>query len=123
MKSYDPNEAPDPEAWLDLDEQERGDLVADYHRAAGIELANVTLHAAFHAIVENQLAMNTEVPVATLQRLQEEGLDRHDSVHAIGAVLAEHSHKLMSGQIKGDDPNVAYHEALRKLTADSWRSI
>jgi hypothetical protein len=52
VQRYDPLEAPDPEEWLELDEQERIDLVRDYHRRAGIRLPNEKLHA----IVEAQIA-------------------------------------------------------------------
>jgi hypothetical protein len=36
MQRYDPDEAPDAEEWLALDEQERIELVRDYHRAPGL---------------------------------------------------------------------------------------
>jgi hypothetical protein len=57
MQNYDPDEAPDPEEWLALDEQERIGLVRDYHRAAGIRLPNATMHATLQAIVETQIAL------------------------------------------------------------------
>jgi hypothetical protein len=46
-------------------------------------------HAIAHTIVESQLATGEVAGVpATLARLmREEGLDRHDAVHAIGSVL------------------------------------
>ena len=40
MQRYDPLEAPDPDEWLALDEQERLDLVQEYHRRARIPLPN-----------------------------------------------------------------------------------
>jgi hypothetical protein len=43
-----------------------------------------------HVIVENQVALGEAYPVqSVLLRLMEEGLDRHDAIHAIGSVLAE----------------------------------
>ena len=123
MDTYSPKKAPDPEVWLELDEQERIALIEDYHEAKGIDLPNITLHAAIHAIVENQLAEGIEEVVETMQRLRKDGLTRHDCLHAIGAVLTEHMHHLMSGGATGDDPNAAYHSALRKLTAESWRNM
>src|SRR5437660_10218640 len=51
---YDPLEAPDPQEWLALYEQERISLVDDYHRQARIRLPNAQAHAVVHAIVENQ---------------------------------------------------------------------
>jgi Domain of unknown function (DUF1841) len=91
VQRYDPLEAPNPEEWLELDEQERIDLVRDYHRRAGIHLPNEKLHATLHAIVEAQIALGEETPAGRIaQRLISEGLDRHDAIHAIGMVLAEH---------------------------------
>jgi len=85
MPRYDPLKAPDPEEWLELDEQERIDLAQDYHRRARIKLPSALLHANMHAIVENQIALGDETPARrVLQRLMNEGLDRHQAIHAIG---------------------------------------
>src|ERR1700757_4384746 len=93
---YDPLEAPDPDEWLALDEQERLDLVQEYHRRARIHLPNAKVHAVLHAIVEAQIALADETPARrTAQRLIDEGLDRHEAIHAIGLVLAEFMHDLL----------------------------
>jgi hypothetical protein len=47
MNRYDPDQTPNPEEWLALDEQLRIGLVESYHRRARVELPNVTIHAAF----------------------------------------------------------------------------
>jgi hypothetical protein len=82
------------------------------------------LHATFHVIVENQLAMAEPTVVATLTRLQHEGLSRHDAVHAVGSLLAEHIYELLKGHpgSAGGDPNAAYSERLKKLTAAGWQA-
>ena len=62
---YDALKAPDPEDWLDLDEQERIDQVIEYHRRNHLPLGgNAKLHGAAHVVVENQIAMGdaTAVP-------------------------------------------------------------
>jgi hypothetical protein len=84
---YDADEQPDPDVWLELDETERLDLVSDYHRRTGVQLETPELHAMAHVVVENQVALGeaTSVPEA-LDRLINEGLDRHDAVHAVGSV-------------------------------------
>ncbi|MEZ2311415.1 hypothetical protein AB6809_32760 [Paraburkholderia sp. RCC_158] len=69
MEEYNPGCAPEPESWLELDEQERIALVETYHRVARIKLPNVTAHAALHAIVENQIALNLE-PVGKYAKRQ-----------------------------------------------------
>jgi hypothetical protein len=119
---YDPLKAPDSEEWLALDEQERIDLARDYHRRKGIRPPNATLHATLHAIVESQIALADETPVRrTAQRLMDEGLDRHEAIHAIGLVLIEFIRDLMSAPKPGGDPNVPYFAALERLTAEDWR--
>jgi len=72
--------------------------------------------------VENQIALGDEIPVkAKLLSLMREGLDRHEALHAIGSVLAEHIYNLLSHEASQDDINVRYHQALEVLTAESWR--
>lgn len=98
MDTYNPNQAPDPDEWNALDEGERMLLVKQDHKRKRIRLPNETAHATFHVVVENQVAMGEEMNVArTLQRLMSAGLDRHDAIHAIGFVLADHMRNLMSG--------------------------
>jgi Domain of unknown function (DUF1841) len=113
MERYDPLEAPDPEEWLELDEQERIDLVRSYHRRAGISPPNEKLHATMHAIVEAQIALADETPAARIaQRLIGEGLDRHDAIHAIGMMLAEHLFDPLKSTKSDKDPNAPYFAAL-----------
>ena len=81
---YDPFTAPPTEQWLALDEAHRMTLIEQYHRRAKIRLPRPRVHAAIHAAVETQLAMQLHAVVDALARLQAEGLDRHDAVHAIG---------------------------------------
>lgn len=123
MDRYNPEQAPDPETWLSLDEGERIDLIRAYHVAKRIKMPNVTLHAAFHGVVETQLAMPDQEPVrATLRRLMSEGLTRHETVHAIGEVLAEHMMAVLRQQQPESPGQSDYFAALRRLTAQSWRN-
>ncbi|WP_063958231.1 hypothetical protein [Bradyrhizobium manausense] len=129
MLAYDPFIEPDPEQWLALDEEERIDLVMDYHQRAGIRLPRPELHATLHAVVESQIA-DPELPVrSTVERLMDEGLDRHEAIHAVGSVLAGHMNDLVRnfeergakpGTGAGEDPNVRYFEQLKALTAEQW---
>jgi len=121
---YDPDIAPNPEEWLALDEDERILLVKDFHRRARVRLPNANAHAAMHVAVENQIALGDSLPVRReLERLRREGLDRHDAVHAIASVLADHMFTLVNKpQAISGDPNEAYYRALSRLTAHKWRS-
>lgn len=90
---YDAMQGPDdPERWLDLPEEDRLTVISDHHERLGEPEdagTNANLHNSFHLIVENQLAMD-DPPQArkTLERLLAEGLDRHEAIHAISAVVA-----------------------------------
>ena len=121
---YDALKAPDPQDWLDLDEQERIDLVKRYHIRAKLPVGeNERLHAAAHVIVENQVAMgNVTVVPATLARLMREGLDRHDAIDAIASVLVGIFFDVAKDPSKRIDINAAYGRELGELTAESWRS-
>jgi len=121
MDKYDADRGPDPHAWLELDEETKIDLVVVYHRRHHSRTPRVRLHATFHTIVENQLATNEPAVVETLTRLRNEGLSRHDVVHAIGSVLAAHVYHLLKGDQPPDaDPNEAYAAELSTLTAETW---
>jgi hypothetical protein len=122
---YDPLAGPEPAAWQAADEAERLEAVMEFHYWEGVHLPAELLHATFHVVVENQVLMGEELPVeATLRRLMEEGLDRHDAIHAIGSVLAVHVQELLATPHGGpqEDVMVRYSDALGRLTAASWRA-
>jgi hypothetical protein len=124
MQPYDPLEAPDPEEWLALDEQERIDLVLNYHRKARIRLPNAKVHAIVHAMVETQIALEDETPARrTARRLMDEGLDRHEAIHAIGWVLIEFMSDLMGEPESSAEPNAPYFASLERLTVEDWRRV
>jgi hypothetical protein len=120
---YNAIEQPDPEIWLELDETERVDLVIDYHRRIGVQLETPELHAVAHVVVENQVALGEATPVPeTLDRLMEEGLDRHEAVHAIGTILMRILFDAVDKPDDGGDINANYNRELDLLTAADWRS-
>ena len=120
MDAYDPLKPPSNADWTDLDESERLDLVLAYHQRQRDDLPNPDAHAVVHVIVENQVALADETPVAAvMERLMQEGLDRHDAIHAIGSVLMGTLHG--APQDDGEaDPTQAYYNELMQLTADKW---
>jgi hypothetical protein len=124
MNTYDADRDPDPNAWLGLEEDTKIDLVVAYHRRHRPRTPRVRLHATFHTIVENQLAANEPVVVETLKRLRNEGLTRHEAVHAIGSVLAAQVYDALKREQPdaGKDLNEVYATELRKLTAESWHN-
>jgi hypothetical protein len=123
VRNYDPDIAPDPTAWLALDEQERIHLCETHHRVARVKLPNVKAHAIFHAIVENQIAEGLESVIRAMARLLTEWLSRHDALHAIGSVLAEHLSETANLKTN-DDTNTnqaRYDAAVERLSAKEWR--
>jgi hypothetical protein len=61
---YDALNAPDPEAWLDLDERERIDQVIEYHRRSHLPMGqSAKLHGVAHVVVENQIALGDPLAV------------------------------------------------------------
>lgn len=119
---YDADRSLDAAWWSALPEEEQIDLVLEHHRKAGVRLPNANLHAVTHVVVENQVLLGDQTPVAsTLERLLGEGLSRHDAVHAIGTVLAPIILDILKGDIRSD-PNLIYYQQLRHLTAESWIS-
>jgi len=122
MKAYNPERTPEPETWLELDEQGRIVLVETYHRGARIKLPNVTAHALLHVIVENQIALNLDPVVRAMHRLGKEGLTRHDAVHAIGSVVAEHLFDMLKTSQNDDSAalQARYDAAVERLTAARW---
>ena len=124
MDRYDPEVAPNSREWLALEESERLVLVEDYHRDARIRLPKRArlLHATIHTIVENQLALEDQTIVrATLQRLMDDGLTRHDAIHAVGSVLCEHIYDLLHMKNLPPEGHAAYYAALQQLTVEKWR--
>jgi hypothetical protein len=121
---YDPDVAPDPAAWLALDEGERVYLVRAYHKRAGIRGPKASVHATIHAVVENQAALGDELPVRrTIERLMTEGLDRHEAIHAIGSVLIGRLFELAKDESADTEfSQAAYNAEIERLTAESWRA-
>jgi hypothetical protein len=120
---YDADEQPDPDAWLELDEAERIDLVIDYHRRIGVQLENSEPHAIAHVVVETKLRWGDATPVPeTLDRLMNEGLDRHDAVHAIGGIFMSIAFDAVREWDDGGGVNAKYNRELAALTAAGWRS-
>jgi len=123
MKKYDPLEAPEREAWLDLDEGERIELVEAHHLEVGPTLPNLRMHAVVHVIVENRIAEGDPHTRNALARLVDEGLDRHDALHAIGSVLVERLQMLLDGSgAQQASAEQAICEELDHLTVERWHA-
>ncbi len=120
---YEADEQPHSEVWLELDESERIDAVMDYHRRTRVKLENPELHATARVVVENQVALGEATSVsATLDRLMDEGLDRHEAIHVIASNLMSIVYNVAHETDGDSDINAKYGRELGKLTATGWRS-
>jgi hypothetical protein len=71
----------------------------------------------------NQVALGEPTPVpATLNRLVDEGLDRHEAIHAVGSILMNIVFDASHEPSVGVDINARYSQELASLTAAGWRS-
>ena len=91
--------------------------------AARVKLPNATAHAAFHAIVENQIAEGLEPVVRAMARLIQQGLSRHDALHAVGSAVADHFFEAMNSQDQdfASTAQARYNAAVERLTAQEWK--
>ena len=121
MDIYNPNKIVDAENWLALDEGIRIELVHDFHSNLDLELTEdaLRLHSSIHVIVENQLAMGVDLIPETFAKLTRQGLSRHETIHAIGAIISEDIFDVMKGNTKEFSPK-KYRRKLEKLTAKRW---
>ena len=121
-KRYNPLSAPNAERWLAEDDAEKLDRVMRSHRRKGLDASKFKLHALVHTIVENQIAMGDDIPVAeAIDRLIAEGLDRHEAIHAVAGKLMEHIWDITHSESQpSDDLHDAYFNAVRQLTAEEW---
>ena len=123
MQHYNPMKAPNRRSWLSMDEGERVELIRQYHEENGDYGESLNAHAAIHCAVETQIAMETPVVCEALVRLLDQGLHRHEAIHAIATVLAEHIHDLLGQKEDAEvDPNEKYYERLSQFNADDWYS-
>ena len=117
---YDPQKAPDPGQWLDLSEDAQIRIVREYHHSGAPGLLKEELHAALHVMIENQLALKEKPVRDTMDRLGRDGLDRHDSIHAIGTVLMEHMYDTVHRGSHGANTKEMYYQDLAHLSASEW---
>ena len=122
LPTYNPEIEPTGPSWLALDEQERIALTERFHRRANIELPDVKAHAVIHAIVENQIALKVGSVVRAVPRLVKQGLSRHDAIHAVASVLAEHLHEQANAEIEdsAEVSNARYEASVERLNAKEW---
>jgi len=121
MKEYDALIEPEPEIWLKLSEDERILLIENYveNNETNIEKEALIIHSSIHMVVENQLAENLEPTKETYNRLIRQGLNRHETIHAIGTAVTNDIYNMLQNKTKFNEKT--YKNRLRKLTAKKWK--
>lgn len=121
--AYDPEQAPVADEWLGVAELDRLQAVFDFHADEGLEEGSLTAHATIHVIVENQIAMGVEATLQAMERLQRQGLSRHEALHAIGCVVAELIFDVTRRRepSESEDLEARLEAAIERLDAQSWR--
>jgi hypothetical protein len=119
---YDPSTQPESSTWLSWPESERLRLAVNFHSVHRLKARNGKAHAAMHVVVENQIASGFGPTVRAMARLQQQGLTRHDALHAVGSVVAEHLHQMMSAEPAADAEPVQrrLNHAIEQLDAPTW---
>ena len=120
MKEYNASNEPDSKTWLELSEEARIVLIENYVRKYenNIEEEAILLHSSIHMVVENQIAENIESTKEAYNRLIRQDLSRHETIHAIGAVVSEDIYDILKN--KTEFNHASYKNRLRKLTAKRW---
>jgi hypothetical protein len=115
---YDPDQPVNAAEWLQLDVAERQVAVERYHKRARIRIPSAHIHAVIHASIETQVAEGHPAATQALERMQAEGLDRHDAIHAVGSVMAKHMFAIVQEGQSFDE--AAYAADLGELSAKRW---
>ncbi len=97
---YDPNQAPDPQRWLQTDEMTRLEAVSEWIEEHGFFDSNETQsRAAILSALESQIAgADPDVVATTLQRLTGAGLERGRALFAMAGVLDQIMAQVLSKQ-------------------------
>ncbi len=122
--SYDPDRAPIAAEWLALPERDKLRLVANFHTGLLKRFSGVKHHAALHVVVETQLANGFGPSKRAMVRLQQQGLTRHESIHAIAEVVSSCLGQSATGEGGGSGQaiQVRMNKALDELAAGAGRA-
>ena len=118
---YDADQKVDAEVWDALDQAERMWAVLRFHRMRRSKLSGIKIHVAMHVTVEDRIALGDDDPVnRALARLMQEGLGRHDAIHAIGGTLMKCLYLESKGREEEADLEKRFFRELRNLNGRRW---
>lgn len=122
---YDPDNAPDPTEWRALEVQERIRVVVAYHSTAKKDTKKPKVHALLHVNVENMLLQARGPATRAMSRLMEEGLTRHQAIHALATVWLVYPVDSWSGDTSQSprEKQAAFNHAMENLSIDEWEKL
>lgn len=119
--AYDADRGPSLELWLALSQADMVAAIEHYHRRHHLRRRSDALraHAVLHMAIETQIAEGEPAEArAALERLRRQGLDRHEAVHALGAVFSTQLGLALQND-RFDD--AGYARELKAVDAATWR--
>ncbi|MEX2496992.1 MAG: hypothetical protein WD448_12935 [Woeseia sp.] len=119
MPNYDPDHAPNPQQWLQLEGQERTRIIAEYLDRHGGYGGSLQRQAHLQALVETQLAEGVTPVKGAFMRLRDNGLNRHEAIRALASVLGRCMPEVLNSEDTDAPPDKTYLAQLETLTADS----
>lgn len=115
---YDANRPISEPAWRTLDGAERIRAVVHFHEQHGIAVPHLKWHALMHVNVENMLLPARSPMARALERLQQQGVSRHDAIHTFAAVTLAHPVDDLTGdpRLSPRERQLAFNSAINALT-------
>jgi hypothetical protein len=115
---YDADSQPHALQWRALDGKERIRAVVHFHVQRGIAVPHLKWHALMHVNIENMLLPARSPMSRALQRLQDQGVGRHDAIHTFAAVTLAHPVDDLMGdpRLSPRERQLAFNSAIDALT-------
>ncbi len=106
--------------WRALDGAERIRAVMRFHVQRRIAVPNLKWHALMHVNVENMLLPARSPISRALERLQHQGVGRHDAIHTFAAVTLAYPVDDLTGdpRLSPHERQLAFNNAIDALTRE-----
>ena len=106
--------------WRALNGAEQIRAVMHFHIQRGIAVPNLKWHALMHVNVENMLLAARSPISRTLERLQHQGVGRHDAIHTFAAVTLAYPVDDLTGdpRLSPRERQLAFNNAINALTRE-----
>jgi hypothetical protein len=119
-EEYTPGAGKTDDSWLSVDEDGRIEIIERYHDEHDDHppAPNPRQHALYHNVIESQIAEDERV-ADVYDHLVDEGVSRHNAIHAMGSVVQKYIKRAMKEGEPIDEE--AYRSELEALDPDEWK--